>query len=81
MLATVKIGMIAIIHSQNSSMVMNAANGRKSKVWDYFKQTNVNGILKAECLHDHCKIQIIDAEYVNSVIKTTLTLCSLIGRI
>ena len=51
--------MVAVIRSQDSSMVMNKIIGRKSKVWDYFKQINVNGILKAECLHDDCKIQLL----------------------
>ncbi|CAF1378545.1 unnamed protein product [Rotaria sp. Silwood1] len=51
--------MVAVTRSQDSSMAMNKTIGKKSKVWDYFKQVNVNGILKAECLHDDCKIQLL----------------------
>ena len=51
--------MVPATRSQDSSMVMNKIIGRKSKVWDCFKQINVNGILKAECLHDDRKIQLL----------------------
>ena len=50
--------MVTVTRSQDSSTVMNKTIDKKSKVWDYFKQVIVNGILKAECLHDNCKIQL-----------------------
>jgi pyruvate carboxylase len=53
-----KTSMVAVTRSDDSSTPMNRTIEKKSKVWDYFKQVFVNGILKAECLYNNCKIHL-----------------------
>ncbi|CAF3271287.1 unnamed protein product [Rotaria sp. Silwood2] len=64
--------MVAVSRSQGSPSIISGAIGRRSKVWDYFKQVIVNGVAKAECLDDSCKMQLLTPNMSTSSLRRHL---------
>ena len=64
--------MVAVRRSQIAVTLINIGVGKRSKVWQYFKQIIVDGVLKAEYLDNDCQMQLLTPNMSTTTLRRHL---------